>query len=152
MKTIFALFFLFATISQGETCDLFTGKYKTVSTPCRYSHDGVKFFNEGYREFHIAYKEQGNLLRVVMNPEDGTYTLNYNADGKEHVGRPDFEGDKYTAICSNNQIHVRAVVSALKYPLVTDYTLTSMDKLTYRESFEGSSFTRICEMDRSSNE
>ena len=54
----------------------------------------------------------------------------------------------HTAQCENNHIHIRAEMSALKYPLIRDYTITTEGKLVYKESFEGDTFFRICEMDR----
>jgi hypothetical protein len=48
----------------------------------------------------------------------------------------------------NIHIHIRADVSALKHPLIHDYTITADGKMVYQESFEGSTFIRICEMDK----
>ena len=149
MKTIFGMMVLFAGVSsQAGTCNLVSGYFKTTTTECRYSHDGVNFFNEGHKDIKIAYTEKTDSLNVLMNVSGSSYSLNYTVDGKVQNGRPMYEGEKYTASCENNHIHVRAEMSAFKHPLIHDYTITDEGKMIYEESFEGSSFVRICEMDR----
>lgn len=149
MKTVIALALLIGSVSaHAGTCDLISGSFKTTTTECKYSHDGVTFYPEGYKDINLAYKEQGEALTVVMNVSSGPYTLNFVADGKPQTGRPMFEGEKYTAQCENNHIHTRSEMSALKYPLIHDFTATPDGKMTYQESFEGDKFVRICEMER----
>lgn len=149
MKTILGVFLLLVGASaQAGTCDLISGSFKTTTSVCRYSHDGEKFFNEGHKQIKIAFQERNKALAIVMDVSQGPYTLNYIADGKEQVGRPTYEGNKYIAQCENNHIHTRAEMQGLKRPLITDFMITSDGKMVYQQSFEGSSFVRICEMDR----
>ena len=149
MKIIFGAIVLFSSGSvYAGTCDLVSGSFKTTTSECQYSTDGINFYNEGYKDINVAYSEQTFALKIVMNVSYGAYTLNYIADGKERAGRPMYEGDKYTAQCENNHIHTRAVMSALKYPMLTDFTMTADGKMFYRQTFEGDRFVRICNMNR----
>jgi len=141
MKNIFAVMALLACESvNAGTCDLVSGYFKTTTSQCQYSHDGVTFYNEGYDDIRVAYVEQTHGLTVVMHVSNGPYILNYIADGTEKAGRPMYEGDKYIAQCDNNHIHTRAVMSALKFPMLTDFTMTHDGKMFYKQSFEGDSF------------
>lgn len=129
-------------------CSLVSGSFRTVAFECRYSRDGIIFYNDGYKDISLDYAERTNALTIVMNLSSSPYTLNFIADGRPQTGRPAYEGDKYTALCENNSIHARTVTSILKYPWIRDYTITSKGTMIYKESFEGDSFVRICEMDR----
>ena len=137
-----------ASQARAASCNLISGYFKTTTSQCRYSRDGVKFFDEGSKDIKITYSENLNVLTVLMNVSSGPYTLSYVADGKEQIGRPMFEGEKYVAQCENNHLHVRAEMSALKNPFIHDYNLTVDGKMVYQESFEGDSFIRVCEMER----
>lgn len=149
MKTVFASLFLFAGISvNAGTCNFVSGSFETTTKECQYSHDGVNFFNEGYKDINIIYNEQNKELTVVMDVSHGPYTLTYVTDGKMQAGRPMFEGESYVAECENNHIRIRAEMSALKYPIVFEYKAEADGKLIYQQKFEGGNFIRNCEMHR----
>lgn len=147
MKVLFALLVSFGGISAyARTCDSISGSFKTVSSPCNYSHDGVVFYPEAYKEISIDYNKNSMVLSVAMTSDN--YKLNYIADGNEQPSRPHFEGDKYVANCENNQIHIRGVFISLKHPMITEFAVGSDGSMIYKQSYEGSSFIRVCEMDR----
>jgi len=146
MKSILGLFFVIASVTTNAgTCDLLSGSFKTKTAECYTIHNGVKY-DYGYMEILTAYNESAQSLKVDMVSRN--YSLSYIADGKEHTGRPQFEGSKYTAQCENNHAHIRAEVG-LKFPLLYDYTINANGKLVYQESNDSdSSFVIVCEMDR----
>ena len=146
MKNILALTFLVASsVSDGATCDLLSGSFKTM-TECYVIHNGVRS-SDGHRELRISYDENTKNFRVDF--VSSNYWVNYVADGKEQGGRPQFEGDKYTAICKDNHAHIRAEFSALKKPLIHSYAVIDEGKLSFKEAFEAdTSFIRVCEMER----
>ncbi len=149
MKIIFGVMALLAGFSaRAATCGLVSGSFKTTTSECQHSLDGVTFYNEGYKDINISYTEKTYALTIVMNVSNGAYTLNYIADNNERIGRPMYEGDKYTAYCENNHIHTRALMSELKSPMLTDFTMTEDGKMVYKQYFEGDTFVRICKMDR----
>lgn len=145
----YLLMFLFLGVSaHADACDQISGYFKTTTVECKYSHDGVNFFNEGYKDINFDYDKASKRLAVTMNVSTGPYDLSYVVDGQENVGRPMYEGDKYLAKCENNNFHIRAVFSALKKPLVHSYSFQENGVLTFQETLEGSTFIRVCELDR----
>lgn len=147
MKVLLSVFvFLGCASALAGTCDLVSGTFKTVSSQCEYSHDGVKFFPEGGKEIGISFQADSKVLSIAMISDK--YKLSYVADGMEQIGRPQFEGDSYTADCENNQIHIRGVFSAYKHPMITDFVVNTDGSMSYKQSFEGNNFVRICEMNR----
>ena len=108
-------------------------------------HNGVRS-SDGHREVRISYDENAQNLRVDFVSRN--YWVNYVADGKEQIGRPQFEGDKYIATCQDNHAHIRAEFSALMKPLIHTYTVNDEGKLSFKEAFEAdTSFIRVCEME-----
>ncbi len=140
--------FLTGIVAHAGTCDLVSGSFKTTTVACQHTYDGKTFFEEGYNDIKVSFNEESHELTIVMNVSHNPYTLNYIADGKEREGRPMYEGDKYTAVCENNNIRTRAVMSALKYPLLTDFVMSRGGEMLFKQSFEGNSYLRFCKMDR----
>ena len=139
-----ALLFTFA--ANAENCDNISGTFQTTTEECKYSRDGVNFYNEGHKKIRLTYTEVTNKFDVEM--QSAGYSLHYIADGAEQVGRPYFEGNTYVAQCMDNKAKVRGVFELLRFPLIKSFELNNEDKLTYKETFEGDSSIRICEMDR----
>lgn len=143
------LVFLFLGVSaHAGTCDQISGFFKTTTAECKYSHDGVKFYNDGHKSVGISYDSNNKNLTIEMGRPNNPFTLIYLANGQPQNGRPMFEGDIYTATCSNNRIFIRAEMPQLKYPLIYEFEIQSDGSLSYRESFDGSTFVRFCEMNR----
>ena len=147
MKGSFLVLVLLSSISVfAGTCDSISGSYKTVSSPCSYSHDGQTFFLEEHQEFSVDFDLNSKIFLVDMTSNN--YNLNYIADGNEQQGRPQFEGDKYVAKCENNNIKIRAFFNILKRPMITEFAFNEDGSVIYKQSFEGNNFVRVCEMDR----
>ncbi len=153
MKVVFGSLVLLASFSTwAGSCDAVTGLFKTTTMECRSTRDRVSYRNQGHRDILITFDQVNKKLRIVQNYSGGmwmTYKVNYIVDGTEHAGRPLYEGEKYTATCEDNRIHIRAQMRARSNPnLIHDYTLTDDGKLTFKESFAGNSFEFVCEMVR----
>lgn len=147
MKVLFALLIFLGGFSvHAGTCELVSGSFKTVSSACNYSHDGMAFYSDGYKEFRIHFDERSKFLSIAMTSDN--YTLSYIADGKEQLGRPNFEGDKYVANCKNNHIHIRGLFSALINPMIMTFVVGTDGNMIYKQTFEGSNVVRVCELDR----
>jgi hypothetical protein len=145
---LIAIVLLSTTELTAGPCNFASGGFKTVLHECTHTTDGKTFVNEGHKAINAEYYKNTEQFVVTMNVgSNSEYQLRYIVDGKEHKGRPMFEGDTYAAECDNNGISIRAVSSDRKYPMVTLF-LTTAKRLLYKQSFEGDPFLRICYLER----
>lgn len=141
------LVFLFLGVSaHADTCDQISGKFKTTTVDCKYTHDGINFFNWGPKDINFDYNKANKMLSVRVNSYSDYYHLMYIVDGQERLGHPMYEGDKYLAKCKNNNFNIRAVFRALNRPLVHTYSFKKDGVLTFQETHEGSTYIQVCEL------
>lgn len=129
-----------------KSCDDLSGAFSTTYE-CRYSHDGVRFFKEGHRSMQVNYRRSNRQLMVHLGFASDAIFLSYVVNGEEQIGRREFEGERYAAECADNHITITSQMPGLKFPLVTEFFYQQEGKLFYRESMQGSSFVRECELE-----